>query len=127
MELPQYHLEPVRKDAEFVLYRGLPQGGAKATPASILALAPIMVHPAPATLMNIKHEFSLKNDLDSALAIRPIDVTEQQGRSMILFEDPGGTPLDQFLGQPMELGRFLRFGIALAAAISHVHSHGLIH
>jgi hypothetical protein len=28
---------------------------------------------------------------------------------MLILEDPGGEPLDRFLGEPMELNRFLRF------------------
>ena len=46
---------------------------------------------------------------------------------MLLLEDPGGEPLDRLLGQPMELSRFLRLAVSLAAALSKVHQQGLIH
>jgi hypothetical protein len=92
MELSQYRLELLRKDGEFVLYRGLAQIAAETSPPSILALSPIMEHPAPATIKKIRHEFSLKDDLDPAWAIRPIALTQQQSRSMLLFRIPTESP-----------------------------------
>ena len=126
-DLSQYRLEPLRKDGEFVLYRGLAQAEAETGPRSILALSPIMEHPAPATIKKIEHEFSLKDDLDPAWAIRPIALTQQQSRAMLLFEDPDGEPLDRLRGRPLELEQFLRIGIALAASLGQVHRRGLIH
>src|SRR5271166_6569222 len=41
--------------------------------------------------------------------------------------DPGGAPLYSFLGQPMELTRFLRLAIGLAAGLSKLHGRGFIH
>ena len=32
---------------------------------------------------------------------------------MLILEDPGGEPLDRFLGQPMELSCFLRYPPAI--------------
>ena len=127
MELSQYRLETLRQDGEFILYRGLRQTGAETSPPSILALSPVMERPAPAIIKKIEHEFSLKDELDPAWAIRPIALTQQQSRTMLLFEDPNGEPLDRLLIRPMELKRFLRCGIGLAAALGQVHRRGLIH
>jgi predicted ATPase/signal transduction histidine kinase len=46
---------------------------------------------------------------------------------MLILEDAGGEPLDRLLGQPMELSRFLRFAVGLAAALGELHQQGLIH
>src|SRR5260221_3333545 len=46
---------------------------------------------------------------------------------MFKLQDPGGEPLDRFLGQPMELSRFIRFAVGLAAALGRLHEQGLIH
>jgi serine/threonine protein kinase len=46
---------------------------------------------------------------------------------MLILEDPGGEPLDRLLGQPMELDRFLRFAIRLAAALGKLHERRIIH
>src|SRR5262245_16918922 len=127
MEFSEYSLEPLRKDGEFVLYRGLPRTKVETSPRSILALAPIMEHPAPATVKKIEHEYSLKDDLDPAWAIRPIALTQQQSRTMLMFEDPNAEPLDRLAGRPLDLKQFLRFGVALAASIGQVHRRSLIH
>ena len=126
MDLSEYRLETLRQDGEFILYRGLRQTKAETSPPSILALSPLMERPAPATIKKMEHEFSLKDQLDPVWAIRPIALT-QQGRTMLLFEDPNGEPLDLLFRGPLELKQFLRCGITLAAALSQVHRHGLIH
>jgi len=127
MDLSEYRLETLRQDGEFILYRGLCSTKAETNPPSILALSPVMEPPVPAIIKKIEHEFSLKDDLDPAWAIRPIALTQLQNRTMLVFEDPGGKPLDRLLTGPMELGQFLRCGIALAAALCQVHGPGLIH
>jgi PAS domain S-box-containing protein len=127
MELTHYRLEALHQDGEFILYRGLCKANSKTTPQSILALAPILERPAPATLKKMEHEFSLKDELDPAWAIRPIALTQDESRAMLLFEDADGEPLDRLLGRPFELKQFLRCGIGLAAALGQAHRRGLIH
>jgi predicted ATPase len=46
---------------------------------------------------------------------------------MLILEDPGGEPLDRFLGQPMEITRFLRLAVGLTAVLGKLHKQGLIH
>jgi predicted ATPase len=127
MELSHYRLEALHRDGEFILYRGLCQANAMTTPPSILALSPVLERAAPATLKKIEHEFSLKGELDPAWAIRPIALTQDESRTMLLFEDADGEPLDRLLGRPLELKQFLRCGISLAAALGQAHRRGLIH
>jgi len=125
--ISQYKLEPLRKDGEFILYRGVPREGAEANQNAILALSPLIDHPAPATVKKLEHEFALKDELDPAWAVRPITLTQQQGRALLLFEAPNGEPLDRLVGQPLEMRQFLRIGIALAGSLGHVHRRGLVH
>src|SRR5262245_4780341 len=127
MDLSQYRLEALRQDGEFILYRGRRQAEAETSPASILALSPVMEHPAPATSNKIEHEFSFEDDLSPAWAVRPIALTQHQSRTVLVFEDPEGEPLDLLVRRPMELKPFLRCAIGLAAALGHVHRQGLIH
>src|SRR5215469_296991 len=127
MDLSQYRLETLHQDGEFVLYRGLCTTEPETTSRSILALSPVTERPAPATFKKIEHEFSLKDELDPAWAIRPIALTQEQNRTMLVFEDPHGEPLDRLLRWPIELKQFLRCAIGLSAALSQVHRRGLIH
>jgi PAS domain S-box-containing protein len=127
MDLSRYRLEPLRKDEEFVLYRGLLQAETETGPQSVLVLSPIAEHPARGTIKKIEHEFSLKDDLDPTWSIRPITFTQQQNRAMLVFEDPKGEPLDRLRGRPLELKELLRFGIAISASLGEAHKRGLIH
>jgi serine/threonine protein kinase len=43
------------------------------------------------------------------------------------LEDPGDVPLDQLLGDPLDLAPLLRLAVGLSAAIDHLHERGIIH
>ena len=80
----------------------------------MLVLAPVSERPAPGIIARLEHEYSLRDELDSDWAVRPLGLTRREGRPILILEDPGGEPLNRLLGQPMELSRFLRFAIGLA-------------
>ncbi|WP_423964663.1 ATP-binding protein, partial [Bradyrhizobium sp.] len=90
-------------------------------------MVPAAEHPLPATLDRLAHEFGLKNELDRAWAVRPIELVRESGRTMLVLDDPGGEPLEHLLDGPMETGRFLRLAIGIAAALGQVHQSGFIH
>ena len=46
---------------------------------------------------------------------------------MLVVEYTGGEPLVRLVGQPMEIGGFLRLAVALSAALGRLHGRGLIH
>ena len=69
----------------------------------------------------------LKDELDGAWAVRPLELVREGGRTMLVLEDPGGEPLDRPLGAPMEVGRFLRLAIGIAVALGKLHQRGLVH
>jgi predicted ATPase len=123
IELSNYVFEALRKDEDFVLYRGRTKGDLP----SILVLAPALKHAGPKSLNRLEHEYSLREELDPAWAARPIALAQHRGRTVLLLDDPGGTPLDQRLAGPFELGSALRLAISLAAAIEHMHQRGIIH
>ena len=93
----------------------------------VLLVVPASKRPAVDVLQKLKHEYSLKDELDSAWAVRAIDLLEQFGHPTLVLEDPGGETLDRFLSGPMELTRFLGLAIRLATALSGLHKKGLIH
>jgi serine/threonine protein kinase len=125
LELSEYLLETLREDDEFVLYRG-EHSNHPGSP-SILLLAPASMQPALATLKKIEHEYSLRDELDSAWAVRSLGVSEQRGQTTLVLEDPGGETLDRFLPGPMEMTRFLGLAVGTAAALSGLHEKDLIH
>src|SRR6201993_1368271 len=94
---------------------------------SVLVLASASERPAPATIARLEHEYSLRDELDSDWAARPLALNHRAGRPMLILKDPGGEPLDRLMGRPMELGRFLRVAISLSHALGKLHKRGLIH
>jgi hypothetical protein len=65
-------------------------------------------HPRPESVRLLEHEHSLRAELDPAWAILPIELTQYEGRTVLALEDPGGEPLAQLVGTPMEMGQFLQ-------------------
>ncbi len=125
MDLSQYVLEALRTDEEFVLYRG--EHSNQPGSPSIFLLAPASMPPAPETLRKIGHEYSLRDELDSAWAVRSLALSEHRGQMTLVLEDSGGETLDRFLPGPMEMTRFLRVAVGTAASLSGLHEKGLIH
>jgi serine/threonine protein kinase len=124
VQLSGYSLDVVRDDGEFILYRA---DAKQIEPSPVLLLAPASTRPNPETLKKIDYEYSLRSELDSAWALRPLALSEENGRMMLVLEDPGGETLDRFLPGPMDITQFLRFAVGLATALSGVHKTGLIH
>jgi PAS domain S-box-containing protein len=108
---------------DFILSRSTPGD----TGRSVLVLAPVLERPAPGIIARLEHEYSLRDELDSDWAVRPLALTRREGRPILILEDPGGEPLNRLLGQPMELSRFLRLAIGLVHALGKLHQRGLIH
>jgi len=84
-------------------------------------------HPTLESINRLTHENDLKDHLDDAWALRPVELVRERGRTMLVVEYTGGEPLDRLVGQPMEIGGFLRLGAALSAALGRLHGRGLIH
>jgi len=125
LDLSQLVTQPLRADEEFTLHRGA-YSNLAGTP-SVLLLAPTSRAPAPETLRKIEHQYSLKDELDSAWAVRPLALSEYRGHTTLILEDLGGEILDRFLPGPMEMMRFLPFAVGIATALSGLHEKGLIH
>jgi serine/threonine protein kinase len=75
----------------------------------------------------MEYEYSLRDELHSAWAVRSLALSEQRGQMTLVLEDPGGETLDRFGPGPIEIPRFLRFGIGIATSLSGLHDKGLIH
>src|SRR5712691_10596904 len=125
VELSQYVLEAHRRDEEFVLYRG--EHSNQPGSPSVFLLAPASMQPALETLRKIEYEYSLRDELDSAWAVRSLALSEHRGQMTLVLEDPGGETLDRFLPGPMELTGFLRIAVGIATALSRLHEKELIH
>jgi PAS domain S-box-containing protein len=122
-----YVLEPIRSGAEFTLYRARRHGN----PSPLLLVAPSAEQPLARTTRRLEYEYALAAELEPEWAAKPLLLTRNEGRTVLILADPGGEPLDRVLErgkeQPLDLPHVLRLAINLAAALGHVHQRGLIH
>src|ERR1700754_4799686 len=81
----------------------------------------------PASVLRLAHEYGLRDYLEDTWAARPLELIRERDHTMLVLEDLGGEPLDQQLGEPMEVPRFLQLAIGIAAAVRQVHQRGLVH
>ena len=93
----------------------------------MLVALPTSEQPTPATLDRLAREYSFKDELDSAWAVRPLELARDRGQTILVLEDPGGDLLSSLLGAPFEVGRFLRLAVGVVAALGKAHLCGLIH
>jgi PAS domain S-box-containing protein len=122
----EYLLEVLSPGAELTLYRGRQAGG-----PTVLVLAATGRQPTLRSVERLEHEHSLADELDPGWAVRPLALTRQDGRPMLLLEDHGGEPLDRILdverGRPLDVAAVLRLAADIAAALGRVHRRGLVH
>jgi PAS domain S-box-containing protein len=116
-------LEVLWEDGERVFCRAWRDGSRDA----VLVVLPAAEHPTPASLNRLTHEYGLRDHLDSAWAVRPLELVCERGQTMLVLDSPGGEPLDRLIGPPMEIGKFLRLAVALSTAVGRLHERGLIH
>lgn len=118
-------LQVLSEDGDRAFCRRVDPAGTVRT--AVLVIAPVAEHPSPAILDRLAHEFGLKDELDAAWAVRPIELKRDSGRPMLVLEDPGGEPLERLLGSPLGVERFLTLAIGITASLGKVHRAGIIH
>jgi len=113
----------LRRDGEYVLFRRTAERDAD----NMLVVATASEQPAPRSVERLKHEYALRDSLDSDWAAKPLTLTHEHGRSLLALADPGGELLSGLLDRRWETGTFLRVAIGMSGALGHVHARGLIH
>src|SRR3984957_5064762 len=119
-------LQPLWDDGER-LYCRTWRNNAEGIQQALMAVLPATEHPAPATFSRLAHEFALKDYLDGAWAARPLELVRSHGRTLLLLESQSTGTLDSLLGEPLELGTFLRLASAITHALGRLHERGLVH
>lgn len=96
-------------------------------PREFLAAVAKAEHPTASSIDRLIHEYGLLDYLDGAWAMRPVDLVNERGRTILLFETPRGRPINRLIGPPMQIGHFLRLATAISVSLGRVHQRGLVH
>src|ERR1700738_4372820 len=89
-------LQVLWEDGERVFCRG--ESHADGYRAAVLAVLPAAEHPTPAILDRLVREYELRDELEGAWGVRPLELVREGGRTMLVLDDPRSEPLDRLLG-----------------------------
>jgi predicted ATPase/signal transduction histidine kinase len=104
-----------------VIYRGT---GADGRHVVIKVLTPQY---GPQHLERLRNECEIGRTLNIPTAAKPIALETYEGRPALVMEDCGGEPLSRQLRAPIEIRRFLRLAVAIAAAVADIHRSNVVH
>ncbi len=123
MDLSAYSFQKLRTDGELALFRAKrPNDG-----TTVLLMSAVSEHPSPSSVERIKHTYSLRDELDSSWAIRPLELLDPHGIPALLLDDPGGDFVDDVLKRSSSVAELLTLAIAITKALGGLHARQLIH
>lgn len=128
MDLSEYSLETLCLDGTFELLRGTKRAGDPASPPSILVSVPTFENSRVDYSEMLDREFSLRAELESSWAVCPLYFSRTQGRKILILNDPGGQPLQQYIASTEpDLAGFLELAVAITHCVVEMHRHGIVH
>src|SRR5215471_19045526 len=116
----------LREDGERVFRRGWQQDH-NGKQRAVMMVLPAAEHPPRSSVDRLTHEYELKDELDDAWAVRPLDLVRNASGTVLVLDDTRCEPLTRLLGAPMKVGRFLQLAIAITGAVGKLHERGLVH
>jgi hypothetical protein len=67
--------------------------GAEGRRHEVIAVTYAGEQPTPGSVNRLTHEYGLKDHLDAAWALRPLDLVHERGQAILLLEPTRGEPL----------------------------------
>src|SRR5579883_1508158 len=104
------------EDTERIFCRLLRSDGESYTHA-FLPILDDAEHPTLESVKRLTQEYELKNYLNGAWALRPLELLREPGRTMLVVEYTAGEPLHRLIGEPMEMDLFLPLAVSLSVAV----------
>ncbi|KAA0695564.1 GAF domain-containing protein [Neorhizobium sp. P12A] len=123
MDMSRYRAERLYENASTILYRGVKDGSG----SEPILIVDAFGRTARDGLHRLECELAMAHLLDVEWAAKPISMDRSEGKAILLLHDPGGTPLASFLGEPLNIERFLTIAANAAAALKKAHGRGLVH
>jgi predicted ATPase/signal transduction histidine kinase/tRNA A-37 threonylcarbamoyl transferase component Bud32 len=124
MQLPGYTLRetlaPAGRTARYRALRNIDQ-----RPVLLKVMDP--QHSRAKDLEQLRQEYEIGQRVSSSDIVRPLALEMVQGMPALVLEDFSGRSLDDLLGEPMPLDRFLPLAIRIAAAVAKIHDRSIVH
>ncbi|HEY7372412.1 MAG TPA: AAA family ATPase [Polyangia bacterium] len=115
--------ETLGRDENATLYRAVRR--ADRVPVVLKVLGPNPQQPRE--LERLRNELEMAGALDQPSVLRPLTIATHEGMPALVSEGFAGFPLEQLLGQPLDVGRFLVLASSIVAALEQIHRAGLVH
>jgi serine/threonine protein kinase len=115
-------LSPIGETESFLFCRALAPDD-----EHVLIKTPVSVRPPAPVLHQIEHELEIARELNPEVVVRPLKIEMSSGRMALILEDCPYPLLSESLKEPLEAEPFLRIATGIAAALTEVHSAGLVH
>ena len=114
----------LRSDADVLLLSARREQDGRA----VLLKLPAERRPATTVTAKLEHEYSLQRLLHPTASLRCLGRLRAENRTVLVFEDNGGRPLDRILTEgALPARRFLPIAIGAADALRAVHKVNLLH
>ncbi len=125
LDIPGYTvLGTLRATSSNVLFHAVRE--ADGLPAIIKT--PLAPAPGPSEGEHYRREFGILQRLRDVPGVaRPYSFERIRERPVLLLEKVQGETLSELIGQPLEVSRFLKLAISLAATLTEVHRRNVIH
>ncbi|MCP4756639.1 MAG: AAA family ATPase [Proteobacteria bacterium] len=117
-------IDAIQESERAVLYRG----ERSADNESVLIKSPKKTSNLPKESTRLRHEYEITGRSNIAGIVRAVALEETQDGAVLVFEDEGGQPLDEFIpSNGLPLRDFLRIAVSISEVLIEIHHHSIIH
>ncbi|NHL69183.1 AAA family ATPase [Burkholderia ambifaria] len=76
---------------------------------------------------HLLNEYRMREQLDSAWALRPLELQRQGDSVALILENAAGVSLEQLLSEPLDTRRFLNIALQIVVCVGHMHTARIVH
>ena len=114
------------EDSERSFYR-IWRRGEEAVPVERIGVRARAGRSTAAVVARLAHEYGLRDCLDVACALMPVELLHERGQTTLVLEAHDAVPLDRVTAQGLSLPQALEVAVAMAVAVARLHDLGIVH
>lgn len=94
-------------------------------PVIIKILQPVSINNL--YVQRFKNAYQIAQKIKSSSLLKTLELKEEDGNLLLIFENFSGRPLDFFYQQGLELSFFIEVAINVTEALNNLHAEGVVH